>query len=297
MRIRRLILTILSCIVAIGVRGQTFFAPEVIVNAYGLPESSQKDLNSLQQQLQMMLANYAPNISAEYVPKYPIRLSLVLFVEHVIGDQYQGGIEMAFYRPRFGRDRESLLLLLQESEVSFRYYPQQSATFIGREIPDEQISRMVYYFATLGAMYYYDSFSLYGGSPFLNYLQEHRSAYDTAWQGELSLLGRKPSNYAPSRHLDELKSEWGDRFRELWYLYHREALDSEVPSAYGEIAKVVLQGLKQLKAYNGSLSFFSLFSDAKVLDISQYLQSEQTPTATEVRKLSEELFPSIIFSR
>lgn len=287
----------LLCIVAIGVRGQTFFAPEVIVNAYGLPENSQKELSRLQEQLQMMLVNYAPDVSVEYVPKHPIRLSVVLFVEQAIGDQYQGGIEMAFYRPRYGRDRESLLLLLQEQQVSFRFQPQQSAAFVGRGIPEEQISRMIYYFATLGAMYYYDSFSIYGGSPFLNYLHEHRSIYDTAWQGELSLLGRKESKYAPSKHLNELRSEWGDRFRELWYLYHREALDSEVSTAYGEVTKVVLQGLKQLREFNSSLSFFSLFSDAKVLDITQYLQSEQTPTATEVRRLSEELFPSIIFSR
>ncbi|MBR8773975.1 hypothetical protein IX306_001092 [Porphyromonas levii] len=297
MKGRRLIFAILFCIVVVMAQGQTFFAPEVIVNAYGLPENTQKDLNHLQEQLQTMLVNYAPDISVEYTPKQPIRLTMVLFVEQAIGYQYQGSIEMAFYRPRFGRDRESLLLLLQEQEINFRFQPRQSPAFIGRDIPEEQISRMIYYFATLGAMYYYDSFSLYGGAPFLSYLQEHRSIFETSWQGELSLLGQKQSKYAPSRHLEELRSDWGDRFRELWYLYHREALDSEVTTGYGEVTKIVLQGVKQLREYNSSLSFFTLFSDAKALELSQYLQAEQTSTATEIRRLSEDLFPSISFSR
>lgn len=297
MRVRRLLFVMLLCIMGIGAQGQTLFAPEVIINAYGLPESSQQELSRLQERLQTMLVNYAPDVSVEYVPKHPIRLSVVLFVEQAIGDEYQGSLEMAFYRPRFGKDREALLLLLQENEVNFRFQSHQSAAFIGREIPEELISRMIYYFATLGAMYYYDSFSIYGGTPFLSFLQEYRSTFDSAWQDKLNLLGQKQSKYAPAKHIDELQTEWGERFRELWYLYHREALDSEVPSAYGEVTKVVLQGLKQLRDYNSSLSFLPLFSDAKVLDITQYLKSEQTPTATEVRRLSEELFPSIIFNR
>lgn len=281
-----------------GVRGQTvLFAPEVIINANGLPESSQKELRLLQEQLQTMLLNFSPDVSVEYVPKHPIRVNLILFVEQVFGNQCQGSLEMAFYRPRFGKDRESLLLLLNEREVSFRIQSQQKTAFIGREIPEEQISRMIYYLATLGAMYYYDSFSLYGGAPFLNYLQENRSVFDTAWQGEFSILGSKQSKFSPMNHIEELGTEWGERFRELWYLYHREALDSEVPTSYGEVTKVVLQGLRQLKEFNSSLSFYNLFSDAKVLDINQYLKEKQTPTSIEVRRLSEELFPSIFFSR
>lgn len=294
---RGLLLLVLCALTTTISWGQIFFAPEVVVRSDGLSDSNKKELKLLEEELTTTLLNFSPDVQVELAPKHPIKLSAVLFIKQAFGNQYQGDLEMAFYRPRYGKDEESLLLLVREEGITFRYLPTGSNLFLGRDIPENQLGRMVYFLATLGVMYYYDSFSVYGGTPFLAYLQQHKALLATPWEGMDKLVKDGVSRYAPSRVIEELKSLWGEQFRELWYVYHRQALDGEVPTAYGEGTKVVLEGLKRLREENGMLSFIALFGDAKMAEISHFIQTVQSPLATEVSRLAEDLFPAIVFRR
>lgn len=296
MLLRRGILILMLFPLALSARGQSFFAPEVIVNAEGLSESAQREMQNLQEYLELVLVNYLPSINVDYSPKQPIRIVNIFYVDDAVGDQYKGSFDMALYRPRFGRDKESLLVLLHEENISFRYQSKQKGqALVNIGFPEIPIARKIFYYATLGAMYYYDSFALYGGTPFLNYLHDKQRLFDLAWSADDASESDRSFLYAPSRHIGELRSEGGERFRELWYLYHREALDSEVGSTYGDTVQVVLSALRRLKETDSSLSFYSLFSISKVLDLTDYIQSNNTSRALEVRRLAEDLFPSIVF--
>lgn len=279
--------------------GQSFFAPEVSLNLQGMPEQKQADLQGLQRQLEYMLIGYDPEIEVTLRPKQPIRIQLSLSVTQSVGDEYSGHLDIALFRPVYGADEEALLVLFHEKNLLFPFDPLLSPTFIGGEIPESPLFKVMYYYATLGAMYYYDSFSLYGGDPFLNYLVSRSGFFEAGWQDSGGLSNAYlTSKLSPSKYLPELQSKWGSYFRELWYLYHREGLDSPLPTAYNRVLTAVLQGLRQLREYESSTSFLTLFFDSKEKDMSAHFQANKGSLEVgNTRSLVEELFPSVVFSR
>lgn len=294
---RVLLLSFFIACFGYNLRAQSFFYPEIMINGKGLADQTQRELSQLQEQLTYMMVNYAPNVAVSYVPKQPIRIHVFVYVDEALGNRYKGSLEVALYRPMYGREQTSLLAVFYESDITFAFQSDRTATFIGQSIPDDIISRMVYYYATLGAMYYYDSFALYGGNPFIKYLKEQKRFFETAWDDQPLINNSQLSRLSTANHIKELETDYGDRFRELWYLYHREALDSEMPSSYGRVTYVVLDGLLQLKEYDSSLSFFQFFSDSKGMELYQYIEGNVSSNAIEVRRVAEELFPSIVFDR
>lgn len=281
----------------IGANGQSLFNPNIIINDYGLPETSQRELSNLEEQLSMMLERYAPHIKVGYVPKRPIDITIALYIDKALGNEYSGSMEVALYRPVYGGKSQDLLVLFDESNFTFTYQSQHTLDLQNTDVPETVILRKVYYYATLGAMYYYDSFALYGGNPFLEYLERYSQYLSDAWRSTYTATKYQTSKYIPDIHLLELRSEWGDKFRELWYLYHRQGVDSPTAQAYGDTTKIVLTGLLQLRELDSTLSFFRLFSDAKVIQLSQYFELNKTSLATENKRLAEELFPTIVFTR
>lgn len=278
---------------------QSFFAPEVLLNVQGIPAQKQTDLQSLQRQIESMLASYAPEVEVALRPKQPIHIQLSLSVAQSVGDEYNGHLDIALYRPVYGEDEERPLVLFHEQNVAFTFDPLASPTFLGADIPDSNLLKMIYYYATLGAMYYYDSFSLYGGTPFLNYLVLRSSFFEAGWRDNSGMTNALlSSKLSPAIYLPELQTKWGSYFRELWYLYHREGIDSSLPTAYNKVLTVVLQGLRQLKDNDSSTSFLTLFIDSKEKDLSAHFKAHQGSLEVgNTRSLVEELFPSIVFSR
>lgn len=277
----------------IYVCGQSFYQPEVMLNAPEINEASKRDLERLEEQLQMMLLNYAPPVDLALTPKQPIRVFVLVNIKEVQLSEYRGDLEIAVYRPIYDKEEESLVMLIGERDVSFSFNPQLSPSFIGQELPTETLPMMVYYYVTLGAMYYYDSFSLYGGSPFLKFLEERKTLFQEAWQRGGALSLNRESRYAPREFLPELQTIWGDQFRELWYIYHREGLDAQDDGAYMRVLGTVLQTLRSMQLNNASLGFIPFFSDTKRGEMRVRLMEDKNLNSTRVKTLAEELFPNI----
>lgn len=291
-------LLLFLCVTLDG-RCQNFYDPEVIVNSRGLSDRSQNDLQVLQEQLEYMLLNYAPEVDVDLMPKHPVRVVVSLFVDKAIGEQYGGSVEMAIYRPRFRDKRESLLVFFRQKDMTFDFRPSKTPSLIGRSIPQYSIGKLIYYFATLGAMYYYDSFSLNGGTPFLTYLQSQSHFFQKGLR-EMTQFASNSNAFplSPERHLNELQTESGGIFREAWYVYHREGLDSPRPDIYGGVLTVVLQVMKRIRDLDSTSSFLTLFIDAKEPEIRQYFQENKGKNDTRVAlSVAEELFPSVMFVR
>lgn len=279
--------------------GQSFFVPEVILNVQGIPEQKQRDLQELQRQLEALLTCYDPEVQVTIRPKQPIRIQLWLSVAPSLGDEYHADLDIAFFRPVYGDDEEALLLLFHERNLLFTFDPLLSPAFLGSDIPESPLFKVIYYYATLGSMYYYDSFSLYGGDPFLRYLVTRSGFFEGGWQDNGGMSSVFPvSKLSPSRYLPELQSQWGSYFRELWYLYHREGLDNPLATDYNRVLMTVLRGLRELREWDSSSSFLTLFFDAKERELAAYFEANKGSLEVEgSRSLAEELFPSMVFSR
>ncbi|MDO5035795.1 MAG: DUF4835 family protein [Porphyromonas sp.] len=262
----------LGLLFAQQVSAQQLIFPEVQVTTLRVAETQIPQLTSLQEKLQQMLLGYRPNVEVNYSPIQPIRTVVQLRIRESIGSRYRGDLELVMLRPIYGEESESVVYLANESDIEFELDRSYTGVGIGNTLPEHPLFRRLFYHITMGSLYYYDSFASLGGTPFLTYLEEHRTRFEELYQnGAGSNLSLGGSYLAPQRHLSEIKGAWGTRFRELWYFYHREALDSDTPEEYGELLVMMLEGLEKIREENSSLTLIQYFSDTKSAEINERL--------------------------
>lgn len=286
------LLIVLMALLSINGKAQSFFQPEVVINTSGIGDGVTRDLDDLETQLEDLLLNYSPKIYLTEIPKNPIRLFLLLNVNSGDGVEFVGDMEMVLYRPIYGEERESIVFITSERDLRFSFQKDFNRGGLGRSLPEDPLQARIYYYATLGLLYYYDSFSIYGGTPFLDYLEKEQGHFEQVMANSIQPISQ--GNSSRGRYLSELKSEGGEKFRELWYLYHRSGLDAEDISKYGQSLHSVLMGLKALRDVNRSLSFFQFFSDTKRGEIRHYFLESKASPYEGVRKLVDELYPNLL---
>ncbi|MDN4754367.1 DUF4835 family protein [Porphyromonadaceae bacterium W3.11] len=286
------LLLVLIALVSIHGKAQSIFEPEVVINTSGVGDGATRDLAELETQLEELLVNYSPEIYLTEVPKNPIRLFVLLNVNSGDGVEFIADMEMVMYRPIFGEERESIVFITSQRELRFRFQKEFNRGGLGRSLPEDPLQARIYYYATLGLLYYYDSFSIYGGTPFLDYLEKEQGHFEQVMSNSYQSLSQ--TNTRDDRYLSELKSEWGEKFRELWYIYHRTGLDAEDDSKYGQSLYSVLMGLKALREANRSLSFFQFFSDTKQGEIRHYFLESKATTHDDAKRLVDELYPNLL---
>lgn len=273
---------------------QTIFSPEVVVNTSGMSERATRDLGELESRLSNMLLSYQPTASLSYLPRNPIRIFVLLNIKDGDGTTFVGDLEVGLYRPIYGQVNESIIFLSNIRDLSFRFRREMNQTFIGHTMPQDVLMATLFTLSTLGLVYYYDSFSILGGTSILDNLEERVGDYHQVIASEMQNVGLSDPSKDIQRQVIELKSPQGDRFRELWYLYHRNGLDAEDSAQYLQTLFVTLTGLKSLRDENSTLTFFQFFSDTKRGEIRNNLDSPKTKHHEGVNSLLEELFPNLL---
>lgn len=273
---------------------QQLLLPEVRVEGTRLADNRSSDLSSLREQIEQMLLGYAPSVDVSQIPRHPIRTVVQLRITEGDGYNFRGDLEMMMLRPIYGVESESVILFAAERGLEFQYTPSFQYHSLTSDLPESPLLRQIFYYATLGAMYYYDSFSVLGGAPFLQYLTAHRTEFERAWEDERrGGFGHNASYLSPRQHLTELKETWGNRFRELWYLYHREGLDSESSDEYGEVLHLFLEGLSAIQRENSTVHFAQFASDTKGGEMIQRLKTLSAPHQNALSQIIRSLFPTL----
>lgn len=288
---------LLLALIALGFTqgvSQSIFSPEVVLNTSGVSDRATRDLGELETRLSDMLLNYHPAIPLKHLPKNPIRIFLLLNIKSGDGTAFVGDLEMGLYRPIYGQEKESLIFISSIRDLNFRFRRELNPGFLGQSLPNEVLLSTVYTLSTLGLFYYYDSFAILGGSPILDYLDERMGDYRQIISSEMQGFGLSDPSKDIERQVTELKSPQGDRFRELWYLYHRKGLDAEDSAQYYQTLYATLTGLNSLRDENSTLSFYQFFSDTKRGEIRSYMDSVPSKPQEGIHNLLEELFPNIL---
>ncbi len=137
----------------------------------------------------------------------------------------------------------------------------------------------------------FDSFSLYGGSPFfevaMSVANKAQSYVETGWKAFDNLNNR----YAlASAFVDEgLKS-----YRQMWYIYHRQGLDDMVANAERGRGKITaaLPALKEAYSARPTSVIFPLFADTKLDEIINIYSKAPTSEKEEIYKLLLDIYPT-----
>ena len=205
-------------------------------------------------------------------------------------DEFEGTMQIQARRPVYNSGYNTLMLNLQDDNISFRYIEYQSLVYNPNSIESNLVAILSYYaFIILG--YDYDSFSLRGGTPYFqkaqNIVNLAQSSRETGWS---SFDGTKNRYWL----VDNLLNEHHSQFRQFMYQYHRKGLDvmSEKPE---EGRAAMVSGFEQVqRVYRQRPTSYVIiaFFDAKREELLNVFKQSPSIEKGKIVNLLSEVDPS-----
>ncbi len=274
---------------------QVLMRPEVEVRFENLSHQDAARTDGLRERILYTLQDYRRPEGLDLVPKRPMKVFVqVGFSPETTPDGlFLSSIRFLAYRPEYDSEDETIIFSALEEGIPLDP-TLLTAPSTGRgELPTEPLLLRVHYFATLALLMYYDSFDLNGGDAYLRTLKTNERAYTTpplARSGESATGTSLYLNRLPQ----ELETEWGGAFRELWLLFHLEILDSKLRTKGSEetLLFVLREWVKLLETHQVP-GLMQLLRDTKAADISDLPDLVGKETATEAKASILSLFPAL----
>lgn len=270
---------------------QQWINPIVEIHTDAVSDQDAERLSGLASQVTNYLRSYqATDPSITLVPIVPINYKVDLTITESIGTDYLSDLRISVFRPIFEKDTESLILIASESGVPISYKPSQiyMSSDLG-SIQDPFYARLHYYTGMALALYY-DSMDTYGGDPFWKALQKLQAEYEPAWQTNTRTT--LPS-LSPRSILPEVFTQWGDHFRDLWFMYHLEALDAEGDPKRHINLTFILSELAKLNSENHLHTLFQLLRDTKTTEVANLYHAMPRSDQAKAQPYVLQLFPSV----
>lgn len=190
------------------------------------------------------------------------------------GDEFSGTLNIVLQRPVFGTDYNSVIINLVDNDLQFRYTPFQSMEYSDNTYSDN-LTQILAYYAYLMLGLDFDTFSLYGGSPYFEKAKAvvsvaQNSDY-TGWQ-----VFEGPRNRA--QLVENILNSSYQSLRQLMYEYHLKGLDvmNDKAEPGRQAITKTLENLKSVYDKRPGLYYLQVILEAKRQEIID-IYSEATP--------------------
>ncbi|MCX7861514.1 MAG: DUF4835 family protein [Bacteroidales bacterium] len=217
---------------------------------------------------------------------------LINITEQISTDQYKGTMQIQAIRPVYNSNYNSVVLNFKDNDIQFNYVEFQSMDFNENSFTSNLTSLLAYYvYIILG--FDYDTFSLYGGTPYFQkaekIVQNAQNAQEKGWKSFESQKNRYwlvenvlNTKYAP--------------VREFLYRYHRLGLDimhNKQADGRAEIADA-LQLLQKIYRDKPSpfMMLLQIVLDAKSDEFVQIFSESFPDEKTRVVNILKEIDPT-----
>ena len=289
MKLKILTVTMLLLAIPLTVVTQEFRC-NVQVSAPGIQGTNRAIFEDMQKTI-LEFMNNQPWTDHIYKNEERIECSILINVREQIGsDEFKGTMQIQARRPVYNSGYNTLMLNLQDDNISFRYIEYQPLIYNPNSIESNLVAILSYYaFIILG--YDYDSFSLRGGTPYFqkaqNIVNLAQSSRESGWS---SFDGTKNRYWLVENLLNENHSA----FRQFMYQYHRRGLDvmSEKPD---EGRAAMASGFEQVqRVFRQRPTSYVLiaFFDAKREEILNVFRQSPSIEKGKVVNLLSEIDPS-----
>ena len=274
---------------------QVLIRPEVEVRFDNLSGQEAARMDGVKERVLYLLQDYRRPEGIDLVPKRPMNVlvQVVFSPEKTADGLFLTDVRFLAYRPKYESEDETIIFSALEEGIPLDP-TLLTAPPAGRgELPTEPLLLRVHYFATLALLMYYDSFDLNGGDAYLRAIKANERAYTTpplARSGEPATGTSLYLNRLPQ----ELETEWGSTFRELWLLFHLEILDSKLRTKGSEetLLFVLREWVKLLETHQVP-GLMQLLRDTKAADASALPDLAGKETATKAKASIRSLFPAL----
>lgn len=200
---------------------------------------------------------------------------LITINDRPSGDEFKGTINLVLRRPVFNSSYNTILLNYIDKDFTFNYIEYQTLDYSDGVFTSNLTSTLAFYtYVFLG--YYFDSFVLYGGTPFFEKAQE---IVNTAQSAQVS--GWKAFESDRNRYwmVANILNPANSALRVFSYTYHRQGLDQMYEKVDAGRSKVVesLNNLQKISEARPGLFSLQLVLDAKKDEFVNIFSDQRVP--------------------
>jgi hypothetical protein len=215
---------------------------------------------------------------------------LINLTDRVSTDEYKGTIQVQSRRPTFKASYNTVLLNYNDNDFQFKYIENQALEFTDNTFTSNLTAVLGFYAYTVIGLDY-DSFSLNGGTPYLQKaLSIVNTAQDASEPGWKAFESNKNRYWMINNYMDASFVP----LRECYYNYHRKGLDVMVDNKEGGRAAIAesIESLKKVHAAK-PLSFnMQLFFNAKSDEIINIFSGAFTDEKSKIINTLNEIDPT-----
>ena len=244
------------------------FNATVTVDARQTGQTRLRIFNILKQNLEDFI-NQTAFTNEKFTDLQKIECSFFLTINTYDSDNFSGSIQVQANRPVFGSTSKTSILNVRDQDFNFRYTESQPLIYDINNYQSNLTSVVTFYLLTILGLDG-DSFEKNGGTVYHELARQIVSAAQSnagaGWQQSGIGFSRFNLN-------NDLLSQNFDRFRTVFYEYHRNGLDlmhKDVTQAKQNIIKSI-EGLKAVNDERPNSVLLRTFFDTKAGEIQQIL--------------------------
>ncbi len=197
---------------------------------------------------------------------------LINITNKLSADEFEGTLQIQSRRPVFKTSYNSTLLNYNDNDITFKYQESQPLDFVENSYSSNLTSILGYY-AYLVIGLDYDSFSLNGGTPYLQKcLAVVNNAQNSGYTGWKAFDSKKSSNKNRYWLISNMLDASFVSLRECMYNYHLKGLDAMADNKEAGRAVILesiqsLKNIHQIKPLSFSLQVFFLAKSDEIINI------------------------------
>jgi hypothetical protein len=237
----------------------------VTINSDKIQGTNKQIYTSLQNAL-MEFVNNRKWTDATFATNEKIDCTMTIVVNEHTDDNFKSEIQVQARRPVYNSGYTTTILNVQDRQLDFEYVEFSPLEYTNNTLENNLTATIVYYiYLILG--FDFDSFSPKGGTAFFQQAQQivNLAQSQSGWNGWKAFENNR------NRHavITALTENPSDRFREMWYNYHRKGLDEMAANADRGRTTILeaLPALEELKSARPSSVLLQMFSDAKLDEV------------------------------
>ncbi|MFN4146164.1 MAG: DUF4835 family protein [Runella sp.] len=205
---------------------------------------------------------------------------------------YEGTAQLIITRPVFGTSYETVLLNYVDRAFNFNYLPNNPMYFNENTYTDELTHTLAFYAYIILALDY-DSFSKYGGNP---YIQKAFQLANMAQNAQNSSGSWRSGGDVRNRFwlIDNLMNQQMLPFRESLYTYHRLALDTFTENPIEARRQILnaINTIQQVSKIMPTSVLINSFFDAKGEEIYRIMREANKEDKQKTYTLLSQLDPA-----
>jgi hypothetical protein len=268
------------------------FRCAISLNSQRIAGTNYEKFNSLQQELYKFVNDRK---WCQYTFKMDERIecSILINLETQTGDVYVASMTIQLQRPVFKSNYKTTVLNFIDKPVGFTYVDGDPLEYAeGSNL--SQLTSLVAFYLNLFFFFFFDTFSLNGGTPYyakcsdIINLNQSTSAQEPGWKSFET--GQRNRYWL----IENFTNTSYGKFREFLYQYHRLGLDvmAETPDVGRAVILEALRLLQQVNQQRSSLYLMTILTQTKQQEIIEIFK-EGTPTEKQqVVQIMKQIDPS-----